>query len=57
MRIGDDLDLLDAIRTVGRLMAAQPERFTGNLRVDCNQGGATSVSVTVIVPVNGSATM
>jgi hypothetical protein len=55
MRLGDDL--LDAIRQAGRLMVAQPERFTGHATLDCNQGGITRVTVTVVVPVNGATKM
>ena len=54
MRLTDDLDLLDAIRQAGRLMAAHPERFTGNVRVNVTDGSAINLNVEVLVKLNGS---
>lgn len=53
MRLTDDLDLLDAIRQAGRLMAAHPERFTGNVRTNVLEGGVTNVNVEVSIKLNG----
>ena len=47
MRIGDDLDLLDAIRDAGRLMVADPKRFTGSIKTNVLDGGITNVNVEV----------
>ena len=57
MRLGDDHALLEAIRQAGRLMVAQPERFTGRVEVNCNQGGITSVQVNITVTPNGNPPM
>ena len=54
MRLSDDLDLLAAIREAGRLMAADPRRFTGNVRVNLLEGGVTNVNVDISIRLNGS---
>jgi len=54
MRLSDDLDLLDAIREAGRLMAADPKRFTGNVQVNALEGGITNVNVVVSLKLNGA---
>lgn len=53
MRLTDDLDLLEAIRQAGRLMVVQPERFTGNVRVNTLEGGITNVNVEVSIKLKG----
>mgnify|MGYP001608234828 FL=1 len=53
MRLTDDLDLLDAIREAGRLMAADPRRFTGHVRVNVLEGGITNVNVDISIKLNG----
>ena len=57
MRVGDDLDLLDAIREAGRLMAADPKRFTGNVRANITDGTIINVNVEVLVKLTGSGAM
>ena len=53
MRLTDDLDLLDAIREAGRLMVADPRRFTGHVRVNVLEGGITNVNVDISIKPNG----
>ena len=53
MRLTDDLDLLDAIREAGRLMAADPRRFTGNIRTNVVEGGITNVNIEVSIKLTG----
>ena len=57
MRLTDDLDLLDALREAGRLMAADPRRFTGNVRANITDGTIINVNVEVLVKLTGSGAM
>ena len=45
------VELLDEIREIGRQLMTTPERFTGNVRVSCNEGGITSLTVEASVHV------
>ena len=55
MRLTDDVDLLDAIREAGRLMVADPRRFTGNIRVNVLEGGITNLNVEISLKLTGGA--
>lgn len=54
MRLTADVDLLEVIREAGRLMVAQPEKFTGHVRANITDGSAINLNVDVLVKLNGS---